>query len=58
MVHFLDFTEAVRIVDLIKNDKVPCAQAEGLAIRDKWLLENDLGVLDMEEKTKKLLESV
>lgn len=58
MAHFLGFTEAVKIVDLSKNDKQPHAQAEGLAIQGRWLLEHDLGLLDMEERTKELLESV
>lgn len=56
--HFLGIDAIRLVVAAIQDDQNPRAQAEALTMRDQWLLEADLGTLEMLEEGRRMLESV
>ncbi|AJY03084.1 hypothetical protein SB768_25320 [Burkholderia sp. SIMBA_043] len=55
--HVLNLDTIRRVVNAIRDDRNPRAQADALAKRDQWLLEAELGTLQMSDEGRQMLES-
>lgn len=55
--NYLSMSVAEKLVRIILDTQNPTAASEALTIRDKWLTENDLGILQMTDEIRLLLES-
>lgn len=53
----VEIYEAEKLVRSIRDCSNSLIAFEALVLRDKWLLENDLGVLHMTTDVKSLLET-
>ena len=53
----VDLSTAEKIVRSIRDYSNPLAASEALKLREKWLLENDLGLLHMTTDVRSLLET-
>ena len=53
---FVEMSEAEMLMCSIRDGHNPVTASEALKLRDKWLLENDLGVLHMASDVRALLE--
>ncbi len=53
----VEMSEAEKLVRVIRDPNNPHASSEATALRDKWLIENDIGVLQMAADVRLLLES-
>lgn len=55
---YVQLSAAKSVIQAILDSSNPQASSEALAIRDKWLLENDRGILQMTPEIRSLLEQV
>ncbi|HDR9134016.1 hypothetical protein KDX16_30810 [Burkholderia vietnamiensis] len=55
--HVLDLDTIRRVVNAIRDDRNPRSQADALAKRDQWLLEAEVGTLQMSDEGRQMLES-
>ncbi|MEZ7523839.1 hypothetical protein [Burkholderia vietnamiensis] len=55
--HVLNLDTIRRVVNAIRDDRNPRAQADALAKRDQWLLDAELGTLQMSDEGRQMLES-
>jgi hypothetical protein len=53
----VELSEAEKLVRSIRDGNNPAAASDGLKLRDKWLLENDLGLLQLSPDVKHVLET-
>ena len=53
----VEMPEAEKLVRSIRHLSNRCAASDALDLRDKWLLENDLGLLHMATGVRALLEN-
>lgn len=53
----VEMSEAEKLVRVIRDPNNPHASSEAIALRDKWLIEHDIGVLQMAADVRLLLES-
>lgn len=53
----VEINEAEKLVRIIRDDSNPQASYAALEVRDKWLLENDLGLLEMTTDVRTVLEA-
>lgn len=53
----VELCEAEKLVRSIRDDNNPCAAADALELRDKWLLESDLGLLHLSPDVRHVLET-
>jgi hypothetical protein len=54
--HILDIETARKLIQKINDKKNPYVSMEALRLRDKWIIENDLGVLNMSSEVRQLLD--
>jgi len=54
--NYIEISEAEKLVRSIRDCSNPAAACEALALRNKWLLENDLGTLHMTTAVRRLLD--
>jgi hypothetical protein len=52
----VEMTEAEKLVRIIRATNNPNAALKAISLRDKWLIEHDIGVLQMNADARLLLE--
>jgi len=53
----VEMSEAEKLVRIIRDPNNPHAASEAIALRDKWLIEHDIGALQMASDVRLFLES-
>lgn len=53
----VEMSEAEKLVRIIRDPNNPHAASEAITLRDKWLIEHDVGVLQMATDVRLLLEA-
>lgn len=53
----IEMSEAEKLVHSIRDFRNPWRASEALVIRNKWLLENDLGILYIDNNVRAFLDT-
>ena len=55
--HIADIDEAEKLIKIIQDENNPLASSVALGIRDKWLYENSLGIINFSPEVKHMLQN-
>jgi len=53
----IDLPTAQTLIQAIQNKNSPIQGSDAIAVRDKWLIEHDLGLVQMTKQVRSLLEA-